>query len=176
MGFIGSTIMIILLTGPTGSGKTDTSWELLSITKEMVFFDCDWFASLQPFSWSQEADVAMVYEALADMIDFHIKRGNRHFVVTLTAEMASLYGHYRFLLERSNIVIYPFRLRCDDDVLKKRVMDRNRPQKHQEASDALVQQNFFDTAFPDNQLFQLVDTTGLSEPEVAQKILSTINT
>ena len=43
--------MIILLTGPTGVGKTDTSWAIVDQTDRMVFLDCDWFASYTPLSW-----------------------------------------------------------------------------------------------------------------------------
>lgn len=37
--------MIIILTGPTGVGKTDTSWALLQQFEQLVFLDADWFAS-----------------------------------------------------------------------------------------------------------------------------------
>jgi chloramphenicol 3-O-phosphotransferase len=54
--------MIILITGPTGAGKTDTSWALIERAAPMVFLDCDWFAARMPFSWQRPADVESVYQ------------------------------------------------------------------------------------------------------------------
>ena len=64
--------MIILLTGPTGVGKTDTSWALLQQLSRIVFLDCDWFASKVPFDWKKESDVDSIFQALSLRIDFHI--------------------------------------------------------------------------------------------------------
>ena len=169
--------MIILLTGPTGSGKTDTSWALLDSVKEMVFLDCDWFASLKPFSWKKESDVEMVYQALSTVIDFHIKKGNQNFVITLTSEMALVYQKYDHYFTSKNIKIYPFRLHCDNQELKTRILRRDRleVQKQQELKNSIAQQELFDTNFPDNIIFYLIDGTGKTEQQVAHHILKKIH-
>jgi len=165
--------MIILLTGPTGSGKTDTSWALLEIMHELVFLDCDWFALLKPFSWEKESDVEMVFQALSTMIDFHIQNGNKNFVITLTSEMALMYQKYDHYFTSKNIKTYPFRLHCDGQELSRRILQRDRieVQKQHELKNAVAQQEFFYKNFPDNTIFYLIDGTGKTEQQVAHQIL-----
>lgn len=165
--------MIIVLTGPTGSGKTDTSWALVALTNNMVFLDCDWFASLQPFTWDKQSDVQMVYEALSDMINFYSSKGHNNFIITLTSQMAALCDKYGFYLRKKGNPTYAFRLRCDEETLKQRIMERNRLQKHDEHKNSLEQQRFFDTCFPDNEIFTCVDSMS-DERSVARNILKII--
>lgn len=165
--------MIILLTGPTGSGKTDTSWTLLENVKEMVFLDCDWFASLMPFSWEKESDVEMVYQALSLMIDFYIKKGHENFVITLTAEMALAHQKIDTHFASKNIDLYRFRLRCSEQELLRRISQRDRleTQKQEELKNSIKQQELFDKNFPDNTIFYCIDGTGKTEQQVADQIL-----
>lgn len=161
--------MIIVLTGPTGTGKTDTSWALLQQSDRMVFLDCDWFASRVPFAWENEADVESVYKALAVMVDFHIKRGEQNFVIPITLEMATLFQKYQTYFASFNLPIKAFRLRCSEQELERRVHERERIpwQKQQELGGIAKAQNDFDMLFPDDEIFKLIDTTHSSEREVA---------
>lgn len=169
--------MIILLTGPTGSGKTDTSWALLQQFEQMIFLDCDWFASRVPFSWEEEQDVESVYRALSSMLDFYIKNENRNFVIPLTYQMAILYQKFNHYFKKENLKIASFRLRCSEHELERRIRERDRNlwQKQQELNDMLEAQNAFDDKFPNNNIFKLIETTELSEHEVAIKIASCLN-
>jgi broad-specificity NMP kinase len=167
--------MIIILTGPTGSGKTDTSWELLKVFNNIVFLDCDWFASMQPFSWDKKSDVAMVYELLAQMMDYHLLHGKKRFVVTLTGQMAALYSEYQNLFISKKLPIYLFWLRCSDQNLIERIDLRSHVNKKQQEQKALRQQQFFDKMFLNNSLFMLVDTANLNESEVVRKVRNMIN-
>ena len=167
--------MIIILTGPTGSGKTDASWELLKIFNNMVFLDCHWFAAMQPFSWGKKSDVAMVYQALALMISFYEKTGKTRFVITLTSEMAVLFQEYQSLLNPKNMPVRAFRLRCSDQQLIQRIALRDRVNKKQEELNAIKQQKLFDQTFLHNVPFMLVDVTNLNEQEVVRKIRTMIN-
>lgn len=168
--------MIILLTGPTGSGKTGTSWALLEIMQELVFLDCDWFASLKPLSWEKESDVEVVYQALSTMIDFHIQKGNKNFVITLTMEMALVYQKYDHYFISKNMKTYPFRLHCNGQELSRRILQRDRieVQKQQELKNSVVQQELFDKNFPGSTIFYLIEGTGKTEQQVAHQILSEI--
>lgn len=165
--------MIIILTGPTGSGKTDTSWALLENVKDMVFLDCDWFASLFPFSWKKDADVEMVYQAIASMIDFYTKKGHKNFVITLTSEMAIAHDKITTHFATKNMDLYCFRLRCDQQELQRRISQRDRleTQKQQEFKNSIVQQKLFDTEFPDDKVFYLIDGTDKTEQQIALEIL-----
>src|SRR6187401_1055916 len=99
--------MIVLLTGPTGVGKTDASWALIELAAPMVFLDCDWFASRIPFSWKSAADVESVYEALSLMVGYHVGRGTTRFVIPLTVEMSLAFKQNRHHLERFDLPIVP---------------------------------------------------------------------
>lgn len=167
--------MLIILTGPTGSGKTNASWELLKIFNNMVFLDCDWFAAMQPFSWEKKSDVAMVYQALGKMISFHEKTGKTRFVVTLTSQMAVLFQEFQSVLNPKNMSVRAFRLRCADQQLIQRIQIRNNIHKKQEELHAIKQQAFFDKTFLSNIPFMLVDVTHLNEQEVVRKIRTMIN-
>lgn len=167
--------MLILLTGPTGSGKTDISWGLLKIFNNMVFLDCDWFAAMQPFSWDKKSDVAVVYQSLALMIQFHEKTGKTRFVITLTSQMAVQLQEFLSILNPKQMPVRAFRLRCSDEQLKQRIHQRNRMNKSTEEVNALRQQKFFDTTFPTNVPFMLVDVNNLNESEVVRKIRTMIN-
>ncbi len=163
--------MIILLTGPTGVGKTDTSWEIIALSDQMVFLDCDWFASYVPFSWRRDSDVEKVYEALSLMIDFHMQRGARQFVLTLTIEMAFVFDRHRWRFERYGLPLFPFRLRCDGEVLLQRISERDRNdfQKQAELAGAIQAQHTFDRLSPE---FSLLDTSAVASRTVAGMILA----
>lgn len=165
--------MIILLTGPTGVGKTDTSWALLEIAPPMVFLDCDWFAARAPFSWSLESDVDSVYEALSVMLDFHMRRGETRFVIPLALEMATSYAERRHYLERFRLPLFPYLLSCGADVLRERVLkrDRNPIQRTRELgvipSQLRISQGLSRTFVP-------MDVSGMDEHALARKILGSI--
>lgn len=169
--------MIILLTGPTGSGKTDTSWELFNHFDQLTFFDCDWFASTKPFSWDKTEDVEMVYQALSNMIEFHLNRSQYNFVITLTPQMALAYHRYCHHFTQHKLPIYLFRLSCKYDEVKRRILQRDRleTQKKQELSDTLVHHEDLHTAFSDEKLFKHINTTKLSEHDIASIIKKTIH-
>ena len=164
--------MIIFLTGPTGSGKTDTSWELLKHFDQMVFLDCDWFASMQPFSWEKESDVAMVYQALADMVKFHEKKSNTNVVITLTLEMARLFEKYKSYFEEFDMPLFVFRLHVSDQEGQRRIFARDRidSQKQEELKNFKIQQQAFDSLCAHNKLFIKIEATTMTEEQVAQKI------
>lgn len=118
--------MIILLTGPTGVGKTDTSWAILQQMTGVVFLDCDWFASRVPFAWDNESDVGSVFELLSLMIDYYVHGGTLHFVITLTVQMAQFYNKHKNYFNKWQLPIYAFRLYCTNQSLEKRIGDRDR--------------------------------------------------
>src|SRR5581483_4038920 len=100
--------MIILLTGPTGAGKTDTSWELIKQFDSLVFLDCDWFASMKPFSWNKQSDVELVYAAIANTIMFHTQNQKNNFVITLTIQMAQKYHFFKSYFDEFELPIHTF--------------------------------------------------------------------
>lgn len=168
--------MIILLTGPTGVGKTDTSWSLLTKLNQIIFLDCDWFASRIPFSWENETDVESIFQAICLMIDYHKQRQENNFVITLTIQMAKFYKKYEYYFSKWQLPIHAFRLRCSNQELAKRIYRRSRIdwQKQEELNSISIVQQVFDNLFGDSSIFKLIETTDLTEDEAAAKILDFI--
>jgi len=161
--------MIIFLTGTTGSGKTDTSWALVSALPELVFLDCDWFASRSPFSWKRADDVESVYRAIGSQIAFHLGEGRAHFVVTLTLEMAELFESHCDSFAAFGLPIHAFRLAASNDTLEARILVRDRIQKADELENALRQQTAF--ACAGETRFVPIGTDYISAREVAEAIV-----
>jgi hypothetical protein len=162
--------MIIFLTGETGSGKTDTGWALVAAVDDIVFQDCDWFASRKPFSWKSRADVESVYRAIRSQMDFHIGEGRDRFVVTLTVEMAVLFRDQRTIFAGLPGPIHAVRLVASESVVRDRIAERGRIQKDEEARNSSRQRAEFDRLFPDGSNFEPLETTGLELREVAAAI------
>jgi hypothetical protein len=167
--------MIIFLTGPTGSGKTDTSWALVSALDDIVFLDCDWFASRSPFSWKDSTAVVSVYRAMRSQIHFHLGEGRKQFVVTLTLEMAALFQTHYSSFADFDRPMHAFRFSSRPDVVKRRIISRDRIQKDEEAANAILQQVEFDRLFPDETIFLCIDTSDLASDEVAKLIVQRVN-
>jgi hypothetical protein len=165
--------MILLLTGPTGSGKTDTSWALVTASDALVFLDCDWFASRSRFSWEKLADVMSVYRALRSQIEFHDAEPRSDFVVTLTLEMAAIFQP-EFLTGPENGSVHAFRLFARTDVIQDRVLSRDRIQKAREAIQAVHQLVEFDRLFPNDSTFVRIDTSDLTPSTVAKLLFARI--
>lgn len=162
---------IIVLTGPSGVGKTDTGWAIVEASPSMVFLDCDGFAFRRPFSWDDEADVEAVYESMSLVIGFHRARAAQRFVLTLTLEMAERFGRLQRHLDRHGLPLRLFRLRCDDVVLIARIAQRDRidSQKQAEQAGAALAQSRSDR-LPER--FTRIDTTALESAAVAERILA----
>ncbi len=165
--------MIILLTGPTGVGKTDVSWALVEKSKDLTFLDCDWFASRLPFNWNNARDLESVFQALSIMIDYNISIGNLNFVIPLTIQMARNYSLHSSYFTKHKLSIHKYRLRCDISVLEYRIQSRHRieAQKKLELKNMVEAQAEFDRLFSDDEIFQLIDTTYKQESEVAKSIM-----
>jgi shikimate kinase len=163
--------MIVFLTGETGSGKTDTGWALVSALDNLVFLDCDWFASRSPFSWKSRTDVESVYRAIRSQIEFHRAGGRNNFVVTLTLEMAVLYEEQKQLFSGFHLPIHAFRLVADKTEIRKRIAAGGRPQLARETAHSALQREAFDRLFGGGLIFIPVETTGLESGEVAAELL-----
>jgi hypothetical protein len=165
---------LLFLTGTTGSGKTDTAWALVSALEELVFLDCDWFASRSPFSWKRAEDTASVYRAIRSQIAFHLSEGRSHFVVTLTLEMAARFGQEHGAFAALGLPIHAFRLVASNDTIRTRIIGRDRIQKAEELENASRQRAEFDRLFADEAIFGRIETDRLDADAVARTIVERI--
>lgn len=165
---------IIVLTGPSGVGKTDTGWAIVEASRSMVFLDCDGFAFRRPFSWDDEADVEAVYESMSLVIGFHRARAAQRFVLTLTLEMADRFGRLQRHLDRHGLPLRLFRLRGDDAVLIARIAQRDRIDSQKQAEQAEQAGAAHAEARSDRlpKRFMRIDTTALESAAVPERILA----
>ena len=54
--------MIIIINGPLGIGKSETSWELLYLFDKAAMLDGDYLGAVQPFEIYDEQRIAHLYE------------------------------------------------------------------------------------------------------------------
>ena len=163
--------MKILITGPTGSGKTDTAWALLEATQDMIFLDCDWFAARRPFSWSEPNDLESVFGGIREQIAFHRKQERTNFVITLTVEMAEAYERHGHYFHDAMDSLHCFRLLCSPAILESRIRNRDRIQKEEEVTNSEILSARLDSLYGDDTIFTRVDTSKLTSLEVAESIL-----
>jgi hypothetical protein len=104
--------MIIIITGPTASGKTSTCWSLMSHFERLVFLESDFLGFRKPFDWRDPGDLSVLYEQLVYNLSFQYDRGERHFVLTITPDMAVLFPQKSHMFERFDLPMYLFRLVC----------------------------------------------------------------
>jgi broad-specificity NMP kinase len=170
--------VIIVLAGPPGSGKTETAKALLKQYPQMVFLDCDWFASRVPFNWSSEADVEAIYQAFSLMLNFYKQKNQMQFVMTMTAEMTEVINKFGPYILIDGLPLKLIRLRSAAPVLEKRIKSLNRSEAEveQDQKRAIIAQYYFDMAFPTNESFYMIDTSLLSPDQAAARVVEIIST
>lgn len=168
--------MIIILTGPTASGKTSTCWALMHRLERLVFLESDFLGFRKPFDWRDPRDLSVMYEQLIHNLSFQYDRGERDFVLTITPDMAVLFPNKRHMFERFGLPLYLFRFVCSPEELERRIPQRDRGevqirremQYHRESTELL------DRVFPDDTVFRRIDTTSIEEDAVAEKMCKMI--
>lgn len=126
-----------------------------------------------PFSWKAENEVESVYQAISVMLAYHTSRGATRFVIPLTLEMASCLAHNHNYLDRFGLPLFHFRLTCAEDILRKRVLKRDRDpgQKTKELSAIPAQLHASEALVG---AFTSIDVSVMNERAVAQKIMALV--
>jgi hypothetical protein len=165
--------MIILLTGPTASGKTETGWVLFARKPKCVFLESDALTSVRPFDPGDERDVLGVWDQLLLNIDFHQSRGNSDFIITITPQMASVYPQVKPRIDRSGIDCHAFRLDCSEVEGLRRIAERGRGEDQEALERHWVPRDrqILSAKFPDDSVFIFIDTTQKDENLVATFIM-----
>jgi hypothetical protein len=168
--------MIIVLTGSTASGKTDTAWALVSLQEHIVFLENDCFAYRKPFDPSNREDLVTTYNQLFLNIQFHRKRGNTDFVITLSPSMAIMFPEMKFQFEALDPLIFPFLLTCTPGKAARRINERNRGEHQKERERRWLGEDIqiLNSSFPDESVFVRIDTTEIDELSVAGQIRNRI--
>ena len=168
--------MIIVLTGSTASGKTDTAWALVSLHERIVFLENDCFALRKPFDSSNREDLVTLYDQLLLNVQFHRKRGNTDFVITLSPPMAIIFPDMKFQFEALDPQIFPFLLTCTRSEAARRIEERDRGEHQKEKERRWLGEDIqiLNDSFPDESVFVRIDTTEIDELSVAEQIRNRI--
>ena len=78
--------MIVIINGPLGIGKTETSWKLLEMFEQGVMLDGDFVGAVHPFEIYDQERIDYLYQTLHHLVAFHIQNGYRNFVVNYVFE------------------------------------------------------------------------------------------
>ncbi len=116
--------MFVLINGPLGIGKTETSWELLALFERAVMLDGDYLGAVQPFDLHSPARVDYLYQTLRQAAGWHWQHGYRHFVINYVFEEPASAASLRRLLAELDPEVYTFRLVCAEDEIARRIRQR----------------------------------------------------
>ena len=117
--------MIVIINGPLGIGKTETSWELLRLYQNAVMLDGDYIGAVQPFEIYDEARVEYLYQTIRLLVDHHRRHGIQDFIINYVFEHSESLQQLRQMLVDLDDVDYAFRLTCSDHEIERRIQQRN---------------------------------------------------
>jgi hypothetical protein len=165
--------VIIFITGPSGIGKTDTCFNLLSTVSNSVYLDSDWFSIKSPIDPLSKERIAELYDLLAINMNYHITRNTKHFFIAIYLEAVErLLEYYDPLLalgQKIKLVL----LTCSKHTIENRVMSRDRiyEQKQEELKKISTELKQIDRMVDNIHFDILLDTSDLSARQVAVKII-----
>lgn len=164
--------MIVIINGPLGAGKTETSWKLIEYFDRAIMLDGDYVVAAHPFEIYDEARIDYLYQTIAHNVEWHAAHGYHHFVVNYVFEQPESLAKLRQLLAAYGDVIYTFRLTCAPDEFERRIRKRSTDPDRL----AWESNRFHELTAIQNENAQhgdlgfVIDTTGLSVTQVAETI------
>ncbi len=117
--------MIVIINGPLGIGKTETSWHLLRRFERAAMLDGDYIGAVQPFEIYDDARVEYLYQTIHHAAAWHEAHGYHDFVVNYVFETPETLARLRHLLSDLDDEIYAFRLVCDEAEMERRIHGRS---------------------------------------------------
>lgn len=116
--------MIIVISGPLGVGKTQTSWALLELIEQCVMIDGDFVTALNPFTFRNPADLDYLYATTKQLIGWHYAHGFRHTIFNYVYETADSFQRRMAELAEADAPVHAFYLAVDPDEAERRVRTR----------------------------------------------------
>ena len=166
--------MIIIINGPLGIGKTQTSWALVRRFSRAVMLDADYVAEFHPFDYYNDAHLAYAHATLRVLTAHHISHGFQHFVINWIFETPFQLEQLKRLLADLGPPIYAFRLVCAPEEIERRVRRRNLPDLDYELQRSRELIDILDRAALTGDLGTPLDTTSLTAEQTADAILRQI--
>jgi broad-specificity NMP kinase len=166
--------MIIIINGPLGIGKTQTSWALVRRFPRAVMLDADYVAEFHPFDYYNDEHLAYAHATLRVLVAHHLTHGFQDFVINWVFETPFQLDRLKRLLADLGLPIYAFRLVCTPDEVERRVRRRNLPDLDYELRRSRELIGILDAAARTGDLGQVIDTSNLSAEQTADAILQQI--
>jgi GrpB-like predicted nucleotidyltransferase (UPF0157 family) len=117
--------MIVILNGPLGIGKTETSWELLRLFEHAIMLDGDYLGAVQPFEIYDEDRVNYLYQTIRLLVTHHRQHGYQDFIINYVFETPESLRQLRQMLVDLDDVDYAFRLTCSEGEIARRINQRS---------------------------------------------------
>lgn len=168
---------MIAITGPSGVGKTDTSWSMLEhLAKQnisAVLMDADWYANIRPFDWSTEEDVLFVVDQIKAISTQHWDRKTEVLIIPHCYELALQFQSYATFCSENSADLHRLCLLSDIDILKQRISDRvrNKKQKSAELNNAESFLKLFEKQSSNASLGEVLNNSYFTQSETALEIL-----
>ena len=169
-----SKVMILIINGPLGVGKTSVAEALLYRFPRSVMLDGDAIGRVHPFEIYDPNRTDYLYRTLAMLLDWHQREGDyEHFVINYVFEKPESLARLLAQLHPLDPVIRVFRLRASPETLRARIRKRGGEDdaylawELQRGPELLRIQ---DAHGPGDALGEIVETDGLSVAEVAEAI------
>jgi len=166
--------MIVIINGPLGIGKTQTSWALVRRFPRAVMLDADYVAEFHPFDYYNDAHLAYAHATLRVLMAHHISHGFQHFVINWIFETPFQLERLKRLLADLGPPISAFRLVCAPEEIERRVRRRNLPDLDYELRRSRELIDILDRAALTGDLGTPLDTTSLTAEQTADAILHDI--
>lgn len=165
--------MIIIINGPSGVGKTETSWELLYRMPHTVVLDMDYIGwAFHSFDYSNQSHIEYSHSTLFVLIKHHLQNGFYHFIVNGVFGSSEKLNQILNVLYPLNLPIQVFCIWCDFEQLIYRVKTRNRYNIN--CNESIHTQDVFDIMeYPAKRGYigRMLDNTQLSIRETSEQIL-----
>ena len=166
--------MIIIINGPLGIGKTQTSWALVRHFPRAVMLDADYVAEFHPFDYYNDEHLAYAHATLRVLAAHHLSHGFQHFVINWVFETPFQLERLRRLLADLGLPIYAFQLICAPDEIERRVRRRNLPDLDYELRRSRELVDILDRAARTGDIGTPLDTTRVTPEQTADAILQHI--
>ena len=166
--------MILIINGPLGIGKTQTSWALVRRFPRAVMLDADYVAEFHPFDYYNDEHLAYAHATLRVLAAHHVSHGFQDFVINWVFETPFQLDRLKQLLGDLGLPIYAFRLVCAPDEIERRVRRRNLPDLDYELRRSRELVDILNHAALTGDLGTPLDTTSLTAEQAADAILQQI--
>jgi chloramphenicol 3-O-phosphotransferase len=162
--------MIVILNGSVGVGKTSVADQLHYKFEKSVHLDGDAIGDVHPFIIYDDARIDHLYRTLALLIGFHQQNGYVCFVINYVFESPESLQDLINLLHPLDPDIHTYWLTCSEEEQVKRIKTRGRKEIKWELDRFIELQRIQEEAAKRGFIGKQVDTSGLSVPEIADRI------